>query len=92
MVENLDGLPSIVDNEVRRILRIDSWEDHMDTPGNRPLLHNAAVLYRAESVQNTRDCALEGEWRSSLFQLVKQLLNPADGKLKAHMSEKSKFA
>jgi hypothetical protein len=92
MVEHLDELPPTVDNEVRRILNIDSWEDQVVTPGDRQLLHDAATLYRAESVQNTRDCALEGEWKASLFQLIKQLLNPAAGKLKAHMSEKSKFA
>jgi hypothetical protein len=92
MVEHLDKLPPTFDNEIRRILRIESWDNHVDTPGNTQLIQDAAISYRIESLQNTRDCALEGEWKSSLFQLLKQLLNPAAGKLKAHMSEKSKFS
>jgi hypothetical protein len=91
-VEALDELPLGIDEEVRRILRIKSWDDRVEASADEALVDDAAVSYKTQSLENTRDCSLEGNWKTSLFTLIRALIKqssaPSAGELKLHVTEK----
>jgi hypothetical protein len=93
-VDNLAELPPAID-EVRRILRIESWEDRVAAPGEPQMethLTGLASTFRAESRRNARECLLEGDWKASLNGLVTNLADLSSSVLMTHMSEKSELA
>jgi hypothetical protein len=88
-IETLADLPPAIDKVVRQILEIDSWD-------NQPMalkqhLKDIADWYQNESQRNTQNVSLEGDWKFSLFGLVRKLSDPLSANLKAHMSEKGKL-
>jgi hypothetical protein len=95
-VDNLAELPPAIDEEVRRILRIESWEDQVAAPVGEPRsathLAPLASVFRAESRRNARECLLEGDWKASLNGLVRNLADLWPGALRTHMSEKGEDA
>lgn len=95
-VDNLADLPPAIDEEVRRILGIKSWEDRvealLDGPQAAAHLTRLVAMFRAESQRNARECLLEGDWKASLNGLVRNIAELWPGALKTHMSEKGKVA
>jgi hypothetical protein len=95
-VDNLAELPPTVDEEVRRILGIESWEDRVAAPvGELQMathLTGLASSFRTESRRNARECLLEGDWKASLNGLVRNLADLWPGALRTHMSEKGELA
>ncbi|KAH8690425.1 hypothetical protein GQ44DRAFT_720241, partial [Phaeosphaeriaceae sp. PMI808] len=88
-VEALRKLPSDVDELVRQMLGIESWEDDVTVPEDESSHRkDAAAWYLAESQNNARDCSLEGDWKSNLQGLIKMLSNPFTDELKVNGSEK----
>jgi hypothetical protein len=85
-VDTLPDLPSAIDDAVRYILGINSWDEQ--PIASEQHLHSAAIWYQAESQRNTRDVSIEGDWKFSLFGLLRQLSDPWARDLKAHSSEK----
>lgn len=51
-----------------------------------------ASTFASESQRNARECLLEGDWKTSLNSLVRNLADLSSGALKSHMSEKGKLA
>jgi hypothetical protein len=95
-VDNLADLPPAINNEVRRILEIESWEDRVvatvDQSGNDTYLTGLAATFQTESRRNARECLLKGDWKASLNSLVRNLADLWPGTLRTHMSEKGKLA
>jgi hypothetical protein len=94
-VDNLAELPPAIDEEVRRILSIESWEDRLTAPGKHQMdtyLIGLASAFRADSQRNARECLLEGDWKASLNGLVRNLADLSPGTLRTHMSEKGELA
>ena len=95
-VDQLVSLPPVIDDEVRQILGIKSWEDRIaaTADGSQPTIHlsQPAATFWAESRRNARDCLLEGDWRATLSGLVRSLADPWPNLLKSHASDKSKSA
>ncbi|KAF1995250.1 hypothetical protein P154DRAFT_474609 [Amniculicola lignicola CBS 123094] len=91
-VDNLADLPPAIDDEVRRILGIESWEDRVEATVDEPqaaaYLTGLVATFRAESRRNARECLLEGDWKASLNGLVRNLADLWPGALRTHMSEK----
>lgn len=88
-VDNLGDLPPAVDSELRRILGVTSLEDHVINSADEPHCSDVAERYRSDSQRNARECSLEGDWKASLFGLLRTLSeHQAAGGLKVHMSEK----
>ena len=95
-VDNLGELPPAVDVEVRQLLGIESWESQVTAPlSETPTATHLAALasaFGAESRRNARECLLEGDWKTSLNSLVRNLADLSPGALRTHMSEKGKLA
>jgi hypothetical protein len=95
-IDNLADIPPAIDDEVRRILGVKSWEDRveaiLDVPQAAAHLTRLAATFRAESQRNARECLLEGDWKASLNGLVRNLAHLWPGALKTDMSEKGKVA
>ncbi|KAF1935974.1 hypothetical protein EJ02DRAFT_360247, partial [Clathrospora elynae] len=85
-VETLPNLPCAIDNAMREILGINSWDEQPAVLEQR--LDTVAAWYQAESQRNTQNVSIEGDWKFSLFGLVRQLSDPSASDLKAHISEK----
>ncbi|KAF9733831.1 hypothetical protein PMIN01_08174 [Paraphaeosphaeria minitans] len=92
LVDKLGDLPPAIDNEVRRILGIETWEDRMpaalDEPQAATHLSGLVSTFWAESQRNARECSLEGDWKASLNSVIRNLADLEAGALKTHMSEK----
>jgi hypothetical protein len=86
-IDTLPDLPPVIDARLRQIFGFESWQDRIIDPAE-PHLESAIVTYLAESRRNVRECALEGDWRASLYSLIRQLTDHAAGFFKVHMSEK----
>jgi hypothetical protein len=85
-VDTLPNLPPLIDDAVRHVLGINSWDEQPTAPEKH--LDTIATWYQAESQRNTRDVSIEGDWKFSLFGLLRQLSDPLAGDLKAHSSDK----
>ena len=84
-------LPPTIDDELRQLLGITSWENPVVGP-DEPQLNDAVNYYLADSIRNDEDCALEGEWKTSLSTLIRKLLPTSCNELKMNTSEKSNVA
>ncbi|KAH9870495.1 hypothetical protein IAQ61_005970 [Plenodomus lingam] len=85
-VDNLGDLPPAVDSELRRILGVTSLEDHVINSADEPHCSDVAERYRSDSQRNARECSLEGDWKASLFGLLRTLSeHQAAGGLKVHI-------
>jgi hypothetical protein len=98
-IDKLSGLPPGVDEQVRQILGIDSWLDQIEPWQDRIAslacglnFKDTAVGYQADSLRNASDCALEGDWKASLYGLLRKLTAHWAGTLKVHTSEKGMLA
>ncbi|EDU45947.1 hypothetical protein PtrSN002B_010399 [Pyrenophora tritici-repentis] len=90
-VDHLDKLPPPIDEQVRGILGIESWENRVvasDEVQTKIDVDGLAVRLRTESLRNARECSLEGDWKASLNSLVRNLADLWKETLKTHMSEK----
>lgn len=85
-VDHLGHLPSAIDAEARRILAIDSWS-HVVSVDNVKL-GALAASFQAQSQRNARECSLEGDWKGSLYSVVRSVSDIWPGALKTHMTEK----
>ncbi|RMZ70944.1 copper transport accessory [Pyrenophora seminiperda CCB06] len=89
-VDTLD-LPPAIDDEVRRILGVDSWEDRVVAtvyePETATYLTGLATAFQTGSRTNARMCSLEGNWKASLFGLVRSLEDLWPGALRATVSK-----
>jgi hypothetical protein len=90
-VERLADLPSIVDEELRQMLGIRSWEEQVAAPADEPHFDYTVDWYRTESQRNAKDCALEGDWKNCLSVLIKMLLEPGADDLQVNTSEEGKL-
>ncbi|UPX12651.1 uncharacterized protein EKO05_0003192 [Ascochyta rabiei] len=95
-VDHLDHLPPAVDVEVRRIFGLQSLAElaqpHTQAntqPETQARLAALAATYKAESRLNARECSLEGNWKGSIFSLMRNLALLAPGTLCLNMSEKA---
>lgn len=95
-VDHFDQLPAAIDGEARRILGLQSWAElaQPDTqaqtqPETQARLAALAATYQAESRLNARECSLEGNWKSILFTLMRNIALLAPGTLCLDMSEKA---
>lgn len=95
-VDHLDHLPPAIDGEVRRIFGLQSLAElaQPDTqaqtqPETQARLAALAATYQAESRLNARECSLEGNWKSSIFTLMRNIALLAPGTLCLDMSEKA---
>ncbi|KAF2085053.1 hypothetical protein K490DRAFT_47630 [Saccharata proteae CBS 121410] len=86
-IDALSDLPPAIDAQVRQILGFETWQDRIGSPAEPPF-ENAAAHYLAESRRNAIECALEGDWKASLYNLIRQLTDHGAWTLKVHMSEK----
>lgn len=84
-------LPHTIDDELRQVLGITSWEDPVAGP-DEPRFNDAVECYFTDSIRNDEDCALEGEWKTSLSTLIRKLLPTSCNELKMNTSEKCTFA
>jgi hypothetical protein len=95
-VDKLAELPPTIDDEVRRTLGIGTWEDEVlagiDDPQAVVQLAGLTSAFWAESRRNARECALEGDWKASLNNVIRSLTDLWPGTLKTHMSEKGKLS
>jgi hypothetical protein len=89
-VDTLSDLPPSIDDAVRNILGINSW-DELSTALEEHL-HTKADCYQGESQRNTRDVSIEGDWKCSLYTLLRSLLDPLSSDIKAHSSDKGNLA
>jgi hypothetical protein len=94
-VDKLGNLPPAVDDEVRRILNIGTWEDRMpaavDDSQAATHLSGLVSTFWAESQRNARECSLEGDWKASLNSVIRTIADFEAGALKTHMSEMGTF-
>ncbi|KAF1350505.1 hypothetical protein EJ07DRAFT_139040 [Lizonia empirigonia] len=95
-IDHLDQLPPAIDGEALCILGLQSWAElaQPDTraqtqPETQARLAALAATYQAESRLNARECSLEGNWKSSLFTLMRNIALLAPGTLCLDMSEKA---
>lgn len=88
-VDNLHEFPLAIDVTVRGILGLESWNEPTQTHGAGPFAA-LATTFLAESQLNARDCLLEGDWKASLYCLVRSLAmgDHTRGTLRTQMSEK----
>ncbi|KAH6612385.1 hypothetical protein C7974DRAFT_405474 [Boeremia exigua] len=96
LVDALGQLPPAIDGEARRVLGLQSWAElaqpdtHAQTPPEmQARLAELAATYCADSLLNARECALEGNWKSSLFTLLRNIDLLALDTLCLHMSERA---
>lgn len=89
LVNSLSGLPPAVDEAVRRVLGLAAWDEPVQTD---PQLAGLAATFQAESQLNARECSLEGEWKHSLYTVVRRLATLRPEWLKTHISKKGKLA
>jgi hypothetical protein len=87
-IDALPDLPPPIDDAVRHILGITSWDEQPAAPEQH--LHTIAAWYQAESQRNTRNVSIEGDWKFSLFGLLRHLSDPFASDLKAHMSDEGR--
>ncbi|KAH8708350.1 hypothetical protein GQ44DRAFT_628283 [Phaeosphaeriaceae sp. PMI808] len=87
-VEGLSDLPPVIDNEVRQILGIESWEDRVVDPMDEPHFNHAVAWCLAESRKHVGRCSLEGDWKTILYSLINMLSDPWAAELRVHMPEK----
>ncbi|KAF1846292.1 uncharacterized protein K460DRAFT_284013 [Cucurbitaria berberidis CBS 394.84] len=87
-VDRLGYLPSVIDNEVRGILDIKSWDDQVAAATHDARIETCAARYQTDSRRNARNCSLEGDWKASLYNLLVYLSDLWPDELQAHMSEK----
>ena len=85
-VDHLGHLPSAIDAEVRRILAIDSWGNFVSIDDAK--LGTLATWLQTQSQRNARECSLEGDWKSSLYSVVRSVSDQWSGALKTHMTDK----
>lgn len=92
-VDKFAGLPSAIDNEVRRILGIETWDDQFAVVERQTATHLTGLVstFWAKSRRNAPECSLEGNWKASLNAILRNLADLWPGALKTHMSEKGKF-
>jgi hypothetical protein len=89
-VDTLPDFPPLVDDAVRHILGVGSWDEQPIAPEHH--LYTMAAWYQVESQRNTRDVSIEGDWKCSLYSLLRSLLDSIGSDLKAHSSDKGRFA
>jgi hypothetical protein len=91
-VDNLGGqvgLPLEVDCEVRGILGIESWDDHI--PASRHAFQALVDTFRRKSQMNARNCLLDGDWKAAMSTLLDNLADFYPDALRTNMSEEGKF-
>lgn len=85
-VEDLNELPSAIDDAVRQIVPISAWTG--STVALEEHLVTAAAWYQAESHRNTRKVSLERHWTCSLYSVVKTLVYPLNSDLRTSVEGK----
>jgi hypothetical protein len=91
-VDHLDQLPPAIDDETRGIFGAELAQQDTQAQTQPEIQAHLAVLtatYQAESRLNARECALEGNWKNSLFTLMRNIALLAPGTLCLNMSEKA---
>lgn len=87
-IERLPRLPAAVDEQVRQILGIDSWQDPVEPSTSLPDFQESVTWYQSQSQRHVRQCTLEGEWKMSLAGLLTKLADLWGEDLQVQASEK----
>lgn len=90
-VDQAVELPPQVDEYVRYVLGIASWEDRVPIPnelGSQRRFLNLAETSWSQSRNSASKCALEGDWQCNLYQLVSTMAELSGGVLETNVSEK----
>ena len=93
-IDNKVIIPPAIDEYIRQILSISSWEDQVPAPngiGMQPLFDEVADKYHRESERLASTCSLEGDWRHCLCSVMCQMNNRLGQALEINACEKGKL-
>ncbi|KAF1962128.1 hypothetical protein CC80DRAFT_154977 [Byssothecium circinans] len=81
LIDDLIELPQEIERRVRHILKAECLEDVMGTTEHESQLATHVKRFLDQSRHNARSCSLEGDWKASLFGLMRDL---AQGNVQCH--------
>ncbi|USP80956.1 hypothetical protein yc1106_08230 [Curvularia clavata] len=90
-IDNKVIIPPAIDEYIRQILGVSSWEDQVPAPngiGMQPLFDEVADKYHRESERLASTCSLEGDWRHCLYSVMCQMNNRLGQALEINACEK----